>query len=372
VYIPEPTIENIVCKAKEMNADSKITFIMLGEHCDLDVTDLIAALNAEKLNYFGGLFPGVLYGETRSENGAVMVDLPVIGKPNLINNLESGLAQVPELNKDGHSANKKNAALIIVDGLAGNIAGFLTALFQKFANSVTYIGGGAGSLSLQQKPCLFTPEGFFQNAALLVFLDMECTLGVRHGWETIAGPLVATKTDKNKVLELNWENAYDVYRKVVESNSGQTFTENNFFDLAKGYPFGMIKEYAESIVRDPLSVGAEGELICVGEVPVNSVLNILKGTDTALVAAAGQAVADCLPAKGKNIKCCLIADCISRVLFLEAGFINELRAVKNQLSTIQPSLIPVGMLTLGEISSYGEGFLEFFNKTMVVGVFHDG
>jgi len=31
----------------------------------------------------------------------------------------------------------------------------------------------------------------------------------------------------------------------------------------------------------------------------------------------------------------------------------------------------MGMLTLGEISSYGEEFLEFFNKTIVVGILYE-
>ena len=34
-----------------------------------------------------------------------------------------------------------------------------------------------------------------------------------------------------------------------------------------------------------------------------------------------------------------------------------------------PHISLSGALTLGEISSYGEGFLEFYNKTVVVGLF---
>lgn len=371
MFVHKPAIGDIVEAAKAIEEDGYSIFLMLGEHCGVDVPDLIRVLNEEKIDFFGGVFPAVIYDEEQRDTGVVLKALPIKNGPYICKGLGREFPQIPQFPFMENQGEKKHTALVLVDGLAANIAGFLEQLFSRLARNVSYLGGGAGSLSLQQKPCLFTPEGFFQDGALIVFLDLQCKLGVRHGWERVAGPLVATKTDRNRVYELNWQNAFEVYRQVVEENSKKTFTEDNFFDLAKAYPFGLLKDYSECVVRDPLALGEEGELICVGEVPEHSVLDILKGVDSSLIASAGQAAADALPQGNKEVKDCLIADCISRVLFLEDQFPHELRAVKEKLKSIDADLTSSGILTLGEISSYGEGYLEFFNKTIVVGVLHE-
>ncbi len=211
-------------------------------------------------------------------------------------------------------------------------------MFDQLGNSVSYFGGGAGSLSLKSQPCLFTCEGFVQDAAIVTFIKLQCNLGVAHGWKKLTGPIVANKTHKNVVMELNWRNAFEVYQEIIEADSGVKLPRDNFYSVAMGYPFGIYKEEAEDIVRDPIMTNEKGELICVGEVPENSLLNILKGETDSLIQAAGQAAKD---------------------------FGRELAAVKENLAGNQG--IPAGMLTLGEISSYGEAYLEFFNKTIVVG-----
>ena len=63
-------------------------------------------------------------------------------------------------------------------------------------------------------------------------------------------------------------------------------------------------------------------------------------------------------------------DCISRVLFLGDDFSKELEAVQNEIKISGEEFVFSGALTLGEISSYGENRLEFFNKTIVMGMMH--
>ena len=66
-----------------------------------------------------------------------------------------------------------------------------------------------------------------------------------------------------------------------------------------------------------------------------------------------------------------MVDCITRPSALGDRFSEELEAIRNQLEVNNEEQEPFGILSLGEISSYGDGLLEFFNKTIVVGTFHD-
>jgi hypothetical protein len=180
----------------------------------------------------------------------------------------------------------------------------------------------------------------------------------------LAGPLVVTKAEGNVIKQLNWQEALKVYGETIAADCGQIIRTDNFFDIAKGYPFGMIREQDEDVVRDPIACNDQGELICVGEVPSNSVLYILKGDKDLLLQASAQAHYDSLSAVGVNHLeegLSLVMDCISRNLYLEDRFVEELASLRLKGNAA------IGALTLGEIASYGLGALEFFNKTIVIG-----
>ncbi len=59
-----------------------------------------------------------------------------------------------------------------------------------------------------------------------------------------------------------------------------------------------------------------------------------------------------------------LIDCLSRYLFLEERFVEELRAVQNAYT---PSTTLWGVLSLGEIANANEEGIELYNKTCVVG-----
>ena len=352
----------------EVLSDKNVKGVMIlaCDKNDYQAKEVDPILQGLNLPVFGGIFPEIIYGNEKLSTGVIVAGLLEEPDVTVIPDLSDDSADYEKLIDERLSADKFPVTMFVfVDGLSKRISALIEALFNIFGLEINYIGGGAGSLSFEQKPCLFTNEGLLMDSSLLVSTKIESGIGVKHGWEMIKGPFTVTESIRNKIISLDWKPAFDVYREIVEEHSGKKFTDDNFFDIAKSYPFGIHKLDTENIVRDPLMRGDGKSLICVGEVPENSIIDILNGNRDSLVTAAKDAVKtaeETFISGKKSIKTTLFIDCISRVLFLEEAFQNELEAV------FDPDITMIGALTLGEIANSGKDYLEFYNKTAVVAV----
>ncbi len=342
-------------------------FYLIGENSSISISDLRAKHQNESEHMFGAVFPEVIIGGKSSSEYVDLVKIDTLLQPLVIQNMSDDLSKhiSPELIQKVAGS----TAIVLVDGLSSYTAEFLENLYQLLGNKVQYIGGGAGSLTLKQGDCLFDKKDFFYNGALVVFLKGKASLGVKHGWEWIKGPLMATKAEKNIVMEINWKPAYEVYKNAVEEDSKEPIIWSDFFSISMNYPLGMISHGDEVIVRDPISVYMGSGLSCVGEVPENSAFGILKGKPEQLIQAAGEAAKQAVNnyTQGNEADFLALFNCISRRLFLAEKFEEELSMI---CSTVEKSAIKsqrtLGALTLGEIASDKQGFLYFYNKTTVV------
>lgn len=317
-------------------------------------------LRAAARPVFGGTFPQIIHGREHLECGTLVVGLPVAPRLCIIENLSD-----PDTDIDAALTgldSPGSTLFVFVDGFSRRIGATITALFENFGLLPNYIGGGAGSLSLVQKPCLITPRGLLQDAVVLAGTDLRSGIGVAHGWQVVSDALKVTASDRNTILTLNGRPAFDVYREHVEPLAGATLDAAGFFDIAKGFPFGIRRLDSEVVVRDPLMVGEKGALVCVGEVPEGAFVHVLRGAPENLLAAAAQTVrkaADAFDGEPPVRATRMFIDCISRVLYLGEDFGRELDAVDRG----EPLF---GALTLGEIANSGREFLEFYNKTSVM------
>lgn len=313
---------------------------------------------------YGGVFPALVSGREHFERGTIVIGTRKPLRATLVRDLSDAAAPIAPQIADAVAPDAANALLFVfVDGFARRIAGLVRGLFEEFGVENNFIGGGAGSLSMQQKPCLFSNEGMLQDAAVILQLEWPSGIGVAHGWEIISEPVKVTSSEHTTIKALNYEPAIDVYRRIVEPVAGRAVEAEHFFDVAKGFPFGIRKLESEVVVRDPLYLTPDGSLVCVGEVPEGAFVHILRGESTRLVDAARTAselAQRAFPA-GRTPRCRFVIDCISRSLFLGEGFGEELAAIDDGLPM-------VGALTLGEIANSGSDFLEFYNKTAVVGL----
>ncbi len=372
MLLPSSSIPHILQQVGMLQPEADSVVLLLFSEQDVpDIPELIAALNTRNIPFLGGVFPGLLYGNQRVMEGCILKNFKTLLPPFCVTGIAS--SQLDGLPPFGSvDLEHKGTALVLFDGLSPNLYCFLEELNDLLGKQCDFIGGGAGSISLRQQACVFNNEGFFEDAALVCVIDNQVSIGVRHGWEHLAGPLVATHTEGNTILQLNWQKAIEVYSDLVEQDCGLRLTQDNFAGIAQGYPFGILREKADDIVRDPLAMLDNGAIVCIGEVPPNTVLHILKGCKTTLLEAAKKAVLDCsanldpkVPTKGT-----FVVDCITRTLFLDQEFSQEIALIHQGVRIEHDEQEPFGILSLGELASYGAGLLELFNKTIVIGRFY--
>lgn len=362
--------EKIIDKLTQMPfQEGEVFMLLIATESAEAVQDLIASLQRKQIPFFGAIFPGLIHGKREIKEGVIIKKWKTAGPPVIIKGLASKQLEGFE-NLHVPEGNYKLTAFTFVDGLTYHIDNLLEKLNNLYGDRLNFIGGGAGTMSFQNQVCVFSNEGFFEDAAVICLVDHKVQLGVRHGWEKIAGPLVATQTEHNIICQLNWENAFEVYKAIVEADSGQEIRHDNFFEMAKNYPFGIYRENEEDIVRDPFKMNEKGELVCFGEIKPHTVLNILKGKPATLIDAAQHALNDCKGTQTGPIQAAetMVVNCISRRHFLGDSFYDEIAIIADEIDR-ENEQVPHGILSLGEISSYGTGLLDVFNKTIVVGTF---
>jgi len=309
---------------------------------------------------FGGLFPAVLFEGERHGEGAVVVALDEAPTTTVVTGLSDPETAIrPQLQKSVATPGE-TTAFVFVDGFADRIGTFVQRLFESYGLECRFLGGGTGTFAGEPGPSVLTDEGLLTDAAVLATIECPSSLGVRHGWQEVDGPFRANHVDGATLSMLGDEPAFDVYRRVVESDTDRELTRENFFEVAKSYPFGISRLNEEKIVRDPFTVSADGAITCFGEIPEGEYLHVLTGTSSSLIGAASDATTEALDDSGGSL---LSFDCVSRVRYLEDDFGAELDAIGDRN---EPT---VGALTIGEVANCDGGHLQFYNKTVVVAQF---
>ena len=326
------------------------TYILLvAEKTDFDIHKLPG-----NVRVCGAIFPRIIFGTRSFDEGILIAKL----------HDETTFSIAPLM----HTLNTitiyptSNAVVAIVDGLSSHIDSFLETLFSMIPEKSKIIGAGAGKLTLQQEPVIFTNEAIFENAALLLQSPHPISLGVKHGWEAIVSPLMATQCSSHLLEKINFCEAYTFYTQAVEADTPLRFTNDNFFDIAKGYPIGIVRYNKDYIVRDPIFSDGKS-LSLVGSIDSNSVIAILKGDAKKLIRAAKEAAQRASIHAPSHAHSTFIIDCISRYLYLEDAFTDELKAISTHAG--QGHCV-WGVLSLGEIANANDESIEFYNKTCVV------
>lgn len=352
-------------RAQHAAADESFVLLAAGDAQD-QVLPLLDLLGEDDAPIAGGLFPAILHEGRLLHKGLLLLKVRTQSAPLVFSGASTELAKALDQQLRAPADQRPVSCLVIADGLWDEVGTFLQHLYLKAGAWIRVLGGGAGFADLGHRPCVFTREGLVQDAALLLTIRSACSLGVRHGWDFLMGPMVATRTRGNVILELNWRPAYDVYKEELDPHLDQPLDRQDFGRVAMNFPFAMQRHNAEDVVRDPIAVGSDGSLHCVGLVPENSVLNILCGSADSLIEAARVATHEAYRTQEGDSPVCLHFHCVSRRFYLNERFTHELEVVKGFADT-HGGVGQLGALTVGEIATSERGHIEFLNKSVVIG-----
>lgn len=346
-------------------------FALLPETETAGITRLQSLCERHEVALAGAVFPALVEsGEFRTQGlWLLRLDaMPYVALHDHLPHDAAGAAQVAEQIGSQIRAEINDAQqvtlFLLFDALVPNISTLLDELYLQLANRVHYVGANAGSETFQPMPCLFDNARTVQNGVLLMLLQPHLGAVLAHGYSAPPNMISATSTDGNRIRQVDWRPAFEVYQELVRTQFGVKVTRENFYQHAVHFPFGIIRANHEVLVRIPVTLEEDGSLFCVGEVPANAVLTLLEAPQVDSPHTLQTLVKGLTEANGELAGSeILLFYCAGRRLHLGLqAACSEL----HQFAQMTRAAHIAGALSLGEIgSSLQWGYPLFHNATLV-------
>ena len=325
---------------------------------------LQALCAARDLPLVGAIFPALLGPSGFSSQGVCLLRFAVMPAYALLDGFgpdaSAAAGRIAAFVNGAVDPAESPTLFLLGDAMVPNVTSILDALYLELADGVHYAGVNAGSETFAPMPCLFDGQRLTQGGALCLILGQHRPPSLEHGFDTPARSLTATSTEGNRILRIDWRPAFEVYQELVAQDHGIALTAENFYTYGVHYPFGILRAAGDLTVRIPVALAEDGALICVGEVPPNSVLVLLKADEVDT----SRCVPDLARAltAARPVENLLAFYCAGRRMHMGASADRE---VAQLFAAVGPKTM-AGALSLGEIGSrQAWGYPLFHNAALV-------
>ena len=268
---------------------------------------------------------------------------------------------------------KLHGFIMLPDGLAGNGAEIVRGVLDVLGEHFPVIGGSAGD-DFRMKETYQYMNGEVRSGDVVgigLTGAFSYGIGVKHGWGALGRKEKVTRASGNVIHEIEGKPAIEIYEKYFGDHA-KSLRNETLSTLAVSYPLGLHVEGSEEyLIRDPLSVNAEGSITCAAEVPEGGLVRIMMGTRESAIAMASKAAEDAkAQLEGKTPKAIFIFNCIARKKLFGARGGEEIEAIKNVLGRDVPL---IGFYTYGEqapingeVKNIEQCNTVFHNETVVI------
>lgn len=265
---------------------SDCAFLLFLPEAESHQVQLIQSIFQERqIPLIGAIFPALVTSSGFRKEGGIFIGFPQRPHWFIVESLNGDAGEISKVIADNAEAAMNYCVssdvqlFLILDGMLSSIGSILVRLFDRLRRRCAYSGVCAGSESFIPKVCLFDNHRLISNGAIGIVFDRDPKITVHHGYPVSHGvsksPMRATSAYGNRIDKIDGVPAMFVYKNLMACEFGINLTNENFYEYAVHYPFGLVQTL-EILVRIPVNFGSDGSIHCVGEVPPNSILRLLR------------------------------------------------------------------------------------------------
>jgi hypothetical protein len=362
LYVTEVTPQTLASVTHPQRWGGVLAFV--SEHSQNLISPLQTYLNQAGIRMVGAVFPELLVEGEFKHHGILLLRFQNMPDYLLLENLNSAAAitsAVETLTRTLPSGTGDCSLFLIFDALVPNIGSFLDEVFRVTTDEYHFMGANAGSETFQPMPCLFDNKRLIQGGVLAMLIPNHPGAVLAHGYTTPNRVITATSTVGNRIISIDWRPAFEVYSEIIAAEYDTQVTKDNFYQLAVHFPFGIMRMDGKALVRIPVALQDDGSLFCVGEIPENSLLTLMRAprantddTVNIMRKAVGELPSELM----------LGFYCAGRRMHLGPNAATELKMWQD---SIAPTPL-IGALSLGEIGSARHGGYPLFHNATLVSI----
>lgn len=265
--------------------DKQLSILAMLPEAEKDALPKLQSICRQRnITLAGGIFPALIEGGQFRTGGIWLMrfaNTPYIALHENLQPGAEGTRKAAQAIADGvkrhlPGTQQKTTLFMLFDSMVPNVSSILDELYLNLANRVHYAGVNAGSETFQPMPCLFDAERIIQNGVLVMLISPHHGAILEHGYIVPGETINASSTEGNRIVQIDWRPAFEVYQEMVKAHYGVEITRENFYQYGVHFPFGILRANHNVVVRIPVALDDSGALFCVGEVPANSVLVVLE------------------------------------------------------------------------------------------------
>ncbi|MFC2127625.1 FIST signal transduction protein [Bacteroidota bacterium] len=253
--------------------------------------------------------------------------------------------------------------LIISEGSFINGSELTKGINDKLNHNITVTGGLCGDGTKFEKTLSSYNELPKQGEIIAVGFygeTFEASSSIYGGWTPFGPERIVSKSEGNKLYELDGQPALDLYKKYLGDKS------NDLPGAALLFPLKVkTKDERQSIVRTILNIDEEeNAMILAGDIPEGSQVQLMMTNVDNIANASERAARQALEFHSKKPELAFLVSCIGRKLVLDQRIEEEIDEV---IEVLSDDVTISGFYSYGEIAPFnGEIPCQLHNQTMTV------